>query len=845
MKIEWTKEKKLILIITVSIIVTISSVSFAYFTASVSSNSNYTVITSGSMELQLEDGQLVTANNMLPGQSINKTFKVKNIGDIDTVYDLYFSEIINTFKDKTDLVYKLISPTGCSKEESIIPSVAGEESKMVSSCSIQVNQVHEYTLNITFKDDSTLQDDNKNQEFQAKISVNDVQLHEDIAYVTDVVNKANTYYTNNQTNKSLFGKNIINNLSIDYQDNDQVIITQDGKVELEMLKNNRCYRKEANNNQINIIDNDLCSANINGFVSNNGNLHVSGTKLLNERNEEIRLVGASGGLLVYDPIERSQESIHSLKMWGANLFRYFENANISWRQQDSYINARQKNIDDVKMVIDNAIANDMYIIITWSGVNEKGMLYSDYAVDFFTTIAQEYKDVPNVIYEIWNEPTNSNTWADVQEYANKLIPAIREIAPNSVILVGNPSMDHDLASVVNEPLSYNNIMYTSHVYMSELNYERINDVKNAIEAGIPVFVTEWGTQTHGTTNHRDIVEPLADIYLKFLDKYNISFIMFFYGTEQNEGSAQYAIVKRGKWKETMPLSLLKENGIYMRNAINGKRNDIKMIQENATNEGEKYRSSEYKDKIVSIKFKDTIEIPDNAVKVWDLSYLNDESVKGYLTPAEDDRYNLVIAANGTIYAPGFSKGLFKGLTNLKSIDFTNFSTDGAISIDTMFQNDSSLTSLDLSSFNTDNIITMYYTFAGCTNLKNLNLDGWHPILGGVGGAFNGCSNLESLDLNNFDVTNASTFDYLFSYNTKLKTVNISSWNPTSITNVSGMFQGCNNLEKVNMMNMNITDSTNITGMFGNVRTAPIVNVKNEFIANKLKSNGYNNIQFKY
>ena len=840
------KQKILIRIIIISIFISIVTTSYAYFTASVNSNSVDNVITTGSMRLEFSDGPIVTANNLFPGQNITKTFKVKNIGTIETTYDVYFSEIINSFKDKNDLVYTITSTNGCEKEESVVPFASGEDSKIINNCSIQTNETHEYILTITFKEDNTLQDDNKNQEFQAKISVNDVQLQEDMSYVTNVVDQANTYYTNNQSNQSLLGKNVINNLSVTHEDNDQVIVTRDGKVELSMYKNNRCYRKEANSELIKIIDNDLCTANLSGFVSNNGTLHVTGTKLMNEYNQEVRLVGASGGTITYDPIERNQESIHTLKLWGANVFRYFVNANVSWMQNDSYVNAREKNINDVKAVINNAIANDMYIVISWSGVDSNGLNYASYAQDLFTTLAQEYKDVPNVIYEIWNEPTESNTWNQVKQYANQLIPPIREIDSDAIILVGNPSMDHNLSVVVNDPLNYENIMYTHHLYINELKRDRLTDVENALSAGIPVFVSEWGMQTTGRTNHRDLVEPLANIYVQFLDKYNLSNIMFFYGTEQNEGSAQYSIVKRGKWKESLPLSLLKDNGKYMRKTINAKRNNINMMAENPENAGIYYRSNDYKDLIVSIEFKNTLQVPNDAAVVWDLSFLNDESVKGYLVAANEvGKYKLVIAANGTIYAPGYSKGLFKGLTNLKTIDFTNFSTEGALVIDTMFQNDSSLETIDLSSFNTDNIVSMYYTFAGCTNLKSINFNGWHPTLNGIGGAFNNCKNIENIDLTNFDVTYAKTYDYLFSGNSKLKTVNISTWNPNEITNISGMFQGCSALEEVDMSNMNVTETTNVSTIFSNVRTNPTIKVKNAYVANKFIDAGYTNINYKY
>ena len=156
----------------------VTSVSYSYFTATVGGNniSNETVITSGQMALSLIDGEQVGLENALPGASVTKKFKVKNTGTVVTNYDIYLSEIINTFADKKDLVYTLTSAIGCpNATETIVPSKSGEQSKIVSSCPINPNIEHEYVLTIKFNDDGTNQDDNKGKKFSAKISINEFQ----------------------------------------------------------------------------------------------------------------------------------------------------------------------------------------------------------------------------------------------------------------------------------------------------------------------------------------------------------------------------------------------------------------------------------------------------------------------------------------------------------------------------------------------------------------------------------------------------------------------------------------------------------------------------------------------
>ena len=169
------RNKLLIQIIIISLFIIITTTSYAYFTASVSGNNLATdnVITTGNMALMLNDGVEVSLPDAIPGKSITKTFSVKNIGSVNTTYDVYLSEILNTFSNKEELVYEVTSTNGCEKEETVVPSKAGDNSKIVNSCSIEPNVTHEYNLIITFKETNKKQNSNLGRIFQGKISVNE------------------------------------------------------------------------------------------------------------------------------------------------------------------------------------------------------------------------------------------------------------------------------------------------------------------------------------------------------------------------------------------------------------------------------------------------------------------------------------------------------------------------------------------------------------------------------------------------------------------------------------------------------------------------------------------------
>ena len=149
--------------------------SYAYFVANVSGNkdTNNVVVTNGVMALEYKDGDEITLANAVPGNSVTKTFTVKNTGNVSTNYTIYFSELSNKFADKTDLVYTLTSSDGGKNvAQTQVPST---NEAMVSNYSIEAGKTHTYTLTITFLDKDENQDDNQNVSFSTKVTINETK----------------------------------------------------------------------------------------------------------------------------------------------------------------------------------------------------------------------------------------------------------------------------------------------------------------------------------------------------------------------------------------------------------------------------------------------------------------------------------------------------------------------------------------------------------------------------------------------------------------------------------------------------------------------------------------------
>ena len=163
--------KPLLVVAAFSIISIITLVSYAYFTASVqgNNNANQGIITTGHMEVTFENGsEIGTTENMIPGDYVTKTFSVTNTGDVYALYDIYLTEVINSFVNTDELVYELISEDGTNLSERECPT---QETLIAANNGLDVGQTHHYTLKITFLNKDYNQDANKGTTFSTKVNL--------------------------------------------------------------------------------------------------------------------------------------------------------------------------------------------------------------------------------------------------------------------------------------------------------------------------------------------------------------------------------------------------------------------------------------------------------------------------------------------------------------------------------------------------------------------------------------------------------------------------------------------------------------------------------------------------
>lgn len=219
----------------------------------------------------------------------------------------------------------------------------------------------------------------------------------------------------------------------------------------------------------------------------NGRLRVEGTSLSDGSGCPVQLRGVSTHGLTWYPEYLNEGLFRQIaEEWGCELVRLAMYASI-------YTEDPETSYALMKQGIDAAVAADLYVLVDWHMLehgdpNEE----ADDAIAFFDRITGEYASCPNLIFEICNEPNGMTDWSDVMTYAEKVIPVIRANIPEAVIVVGTPEYDKNLAAPLLRPLPYDNIMYVLHFYAATHREGLRGELRAAIGAGLPVFISECG-----------------------------------------------------------------------------------------------------------------------------------------------------------------------------------------------------------------------------------------------------------------------------------------------------------------------------------------------------------------
>jgi len=220
-----------------------------------------------------------------------------------------------------------------------------------------------------------------------------------------------------------------------------------------------------------------------GAVGQHGFLSVKGTSLVDQHDEKVTLRGVSFGWHNWWPRFYNENTVTWLtEDWKCNIVR----AAIGVGPEGAYTDNPEEAMKYLYTIVDAAIKNDIYVIVDWHSHH----ICLEEAKDFFKQVAEKYKDHPNIIYEIFNEPVR-DSWEEVKSYSEEVIKTIREIDKRNIILVGSPHWDQDIDIAAEDPITaYDNLMYTLHFYAATHKQDLRDRANVALEKGLPLFVSE-------------------------------------------------------------------------------------------------------------------------------------------------------------------------------------------------------------------------------------------------------------------------------------------------------------------------------------------------------------------
>jgi len=284
-------------------------------------------------------------------------------------------------------------------------------------------------------------------------------------------------------------------------------------------------------------------------VKKYGQLKVDGTKLVDKNGKPVVLRGMSFGWSCFHPRFYTAGAVKTLvNDWNCTVIR----AALGVEPAKGYREDSATQVQLIQTVIDAAIKEGVYVIIDWHSHN----INLKEAKAFFATMATEYGKYPNIIYELFNEP-DYETWPEVKAYATSIIETIRAIDKNNIILVGSPRWDQEVNLPASDPIKgFNNLMYTMHFYAGTHKQWLRDRTDEAIQKGLPVFVSESaGMEASGDGK---IDDEEWNKFIEWMEDRKLSWIIWSVSDKDESCSVlNKTAASGGNWKDAD----IKESGL--------------------------------------------------------------------------------------------------------------------------------------------------------------------------------------------------------------------------------------------------------------------------------------------
>lgn len=256
------------------------------------------------------------------------------------------------------------------------------------------------------------------------------------------------------------------------------------------------------------------SASAQSPVERHGQLRVEGTQLVDSKGAPVQLRGVSMGWHNMWPRFYNQGTVDRLTGdWGADLVR----CSVGVAHLDSGFDCDSvAAYAVVDSIVQGAVRNGAYVLVDFHSHPNN---LAD-AKRFFTHVAGKYGHLPNIMYEIWNEPTEV-PWSECKAYAEELIPVIRALDPDGIVVVPTPRWDQEVDKAADDPIAgVPGLLYSLHYYAATHTGWLRDKAQYAIDKGLPLIMSECASMLHTGDGVVDTKE--WDEWMRFADEKGIS-----------------------------------------------------------------------------------------------------------------------------------------------------------------------------------------------------------------------------------------------------------------------------------------------------------------------------------
>lgn len=237
----------------------------------------------------------------------------------------------------------------------------------------------------------------------------------------------------------------------------------------------------------------------NFVVTKHGKLNTKNGAVCDQNGKKVSLMGPSYFWSCSRPMWWCKENVDFLvSKYNIQLIRLpvsiapgdntWDNPSATWNE-DNFLHRPDYTKALVDEMVKAAIENDIYVIIDFH--EHYAQHWVELSKEFFTYFAEKWGDYPNVMYEIYNEPMTDD--GTVVNYAKQIIPVIRKIDDDNIIIVGSSDYSRHPDAVTSAGDGYSNIAYTWHGYV-KWGHQNDWNGRDSWNNGVPVIVTEWGVE---------------------------------------------------------------------------------------------------------------------------------------------------------------------------------------------------------------------------------------------------------------------------------------------------------------------------------------------------------------